>query len=268
MPDTAKKPEPESTRPQPIQDAKKESPKKFRRFIKKLRRHNRVLTFVGALVVFGTFIMKDIMRENFKDLVDSLDKAESIYLVRADIRHLETKLYTPQGDPRQLLKQQLEQSLITQQGGLDALLKHGNRIRDENNSRSLELENILEFSAKLHSHEIEDLKRNTQLARVSLDNELQQWRDDLMKSNYDSETPGSRNHLLAVTLPKMWEEERRLDTHIDALERAVLEEGRKLKSKNEYWYKIATRASYFFYGLGWALGLFGRLVDVKTGAEE
>jgi hypothetical protein len=43
-----------------------------------------VLTFLGAVIVFSTFIVKEGMREHLKDLSDSINAAQSEYLIRSD----------------------------------------------------------------------------------------------------------------------------------------------------------------------------------------
>src|SRR5882672_6760922 len=48
------------------------------------RRHNRLLTFAGALIVFVTFLVKEGKRESLKDLADSVDAAESVFVIRSD----------------------------------------------------------------------------------------------------------------------------------------------------------------------------------------
>ena len=47
-------------------------------------RHHRTLTFVGALVVFVTVVVKDGLREQLKDLVSSISAAESVFAIRND----------------------------------------------------------------------------------------------------------------------------------------------------------------------------------------
>jgi hypothetical protein len=45
-----------------------------------LKKHNRLLTFVGALVVFITFIVKDAVREELKSTIDAEQWAETMFL--------------------------------------------------------------------------------------------------------------------------------------------------------------------------------------------
>ena len=49
-----------------------------------LTQHRRLVTFIGALIVFVTFVVKDGLREQLKDLVSSIDSAESVFAIRND----------------------------------------------------------------------------------------------------------------------------------------------------------------------------------------
>lgn len=55
---------------------------KLRKF---LNDHDRLITFCGALLVFFTFITKDILHDKWKDLADVIDATDSTLLVRSDI---------------------------------------------------------------------------------------------------------------------------------------------------------------------------------------
>ena len=47
-------------------------------------RHARLLSFVGAFIVFGTFIIKDALRDTSKDLLQSLSFAQASFALRSD----------------------------------------------------------------------------------------------------------------------------------------------------------------------------------------
>ena len=49
------------------------------RFIKK---HKRWFTFVGAFVVFATFVAKEVVRDNLKDVVSSFENVQTTFALR------------------------------------------------------------------------------------------------------------------------------------------------------------------------------------------
>jgi len=53
----------------------------FRNYVS---RHSRLLIFVGALIVFVTFLVKESLRERLKDLVDSIDTAQSVFVAEQE----------------------------------------------------------------------------------------------------------------------------------------------------------------------------------------
>lgn len=57
-----------------------------------LREHSRIVTFLGALIVFATFITKDVWRERIKDSSDSLQSDSSFYLLRFDHENQQNQL--------------------------------------------------------------------------------------------------------------------------------------------------------------------------------
>jgi hypothetical protein len=66
-----------------------------------IRQHRQLITVVGAIVVFFTFVTKEIFRDELKDSVDSFSKAEmtlsigtSITKVRESIRESRNTLDT------------------------------------------------------------------------------------------------------------------------------------------------------------------------------
>jgi hypothetical protein len=49
-----------------------------------IKRHNRLLSFIGALIVFVTFIVKDNLREHWKGTADAIDMAQYMYAIHVD----------------------------------------------------------------------------------------------------------------------------------------------------------------------------------------
>jgi hypothetical protein len=48
------------------------------------QKHGKILTFVGAIIVFSTFIIKDELRESWRQSADAIDTPQYIYLIRVD----------------------------------------------------------------------------------------------------------------------------------------------------------------------------------------
>jgi hypothetical protein len=61
----------------------------FRNYVS---RHSRLLIFVGALIVFVTFLVKEGLRERLKDLVDSIDTAQSVFVAERENQQMSQRL--------------------------------------------------------------------------------------------------------------------------------------------------------------------------------
>lgn len=50
-----------------------------------LKKYNHILTYTGAFIVFLTFIVKEGLGEHWRQVAESIDKAQSSYSIRAEI---------------------------------------------------------------------------------------------------------------------------------------------------------------------------------------
>src|SRR5215470_37059 len=57
-----------------------------------LRKHKGWLSFIGAAIVFMTFVVKDNVREHFRELTSTFDAAERLLAIRKDTMAANTKL--------------------------------------------------------------------------------------------------------------------------------------------------------------------------------
>lgn len=53
-----------------------------------LRRHHQWLTLIGALIVFLTFLVNDVLRERLKEMASSIAYAQDVLSIRTDIQRL------------------------------------------------------------------------------------------------------------------------------------------------------------------------------------
>src|SRR5437588_1359433 len=47
-----------------------------------LKKHQRWISFIGASIVLGTFLLREVVRDHFKDLADSLDQVQGVFSIR------------------------------------------------------------------------------------------------------------------------------------------------------------------------------------------
>lgn len=247
--------------PQPEEKPTPKSTTKSHRFVRWLRKHHRLLTFVGALIVFGTFVVKDALREQLKDLVDSIDSAQSTYVVRMDISRIELYVKSlnryvrygssSQGETKiaqtESLKRDID-DLVGMTQYLAAQVGNINRLAQKlGSANKKEVTNSIESINKQH----EDLRASvTDYVRLAENND--QSRLSEMSSKIDAS----------------WHTAETLVTSTPQFAFNLLTSAREVSKRQEERYRFYTWASYFLYALGWSLGLIGRLVGVETGAGE
>lgn len=244
------------------------------------RQHSRVITFLGAVIVFATFVVKDGFRENLKNLTDSIDSAESVFLIRSDLEDI--KLHTgrsvaPRGDNPGMFDyavQDIEHSRKTfddiayQLDNIARLIKklpdQSSQIKFASTWREERQETVItqsgpitggnvfvqEESKTLAEHWQKPQQRLTRLRQE--ENRIRRimnpdHKHDEEAARAAAELSGDSAYLLHVT---------------EAFGRAVLDVAMKAKDDHERSYKMYTYIGYLLYGVGSALGLVGILFGV------
>jgi hypothetical protein len=229
--------------------------------IRWLRRHQGILTFIGAVIVFGTFVTKDALRDHLKDLVDSIERSEGIYVVRSDIHGLETHLQkmerdmialrTPEG-PHPELGRSLER-----EGNVIMLLQEIDR------NQSIALANCAVLAENFPKGLREEIGGMIQ----ALAKQQRELRDRVNPNVIILGPEAGRDH--TKTLDKYHLDAVLLDLSIGELVSRELVMANSIRDKTQNRYTFASWASYFLYTLGWGLGLAGRLVGAgDVGGED
>jgi hypothetical protein len=63
---------------------------RFRHFVKK---HERWFTFIGALIVFLTFVVKEELGDRSRELASAINEGETLYIIRVDHHDIESSLH-------------------------------------------------------------------------------------------------------------------------------------------------------------------------------
>ena len=63
-------------------------------FMLVLKKHHRLISVAGALILFVTFLAKDAKRDRLKELGDSIDSAENAFIIRAENKRMYEALQT------------------------------------------------------------------------------------------------------------------------------------------------------------------------------
>ena len=224
-----------------------------------LRRHSRVLIFVGALVVFVTFVVREGLRENLKDLVDSIDTAQGVFVVEQE-------------------NQQMSERLAAIFNINEAMYSNINKLRTGGALLAID-ETAIGLHYQLTYDVLQRLDNEYAAAKRLLNkvphdkkydievNELK-WRSDDASDSFKSFRPAgtgsSQQQFMDSFGVIQGIEHRALDVETDfqSLATTVLRESMDKKEKDDGYFRIATWASYGLYAVGWGLGLIGKLYGV------
>jgi hypothetical protein len=213
------------------------------------RTHQRSLSLLGALIVFTTFIVKDAIRDHAKDLVDSIDSAESAYrsgidltLVSKEIIDTELRIdHLSEGQSAvpsfQKEHVQVATDILTNTSLYLDKLEALNRLLPENQQDQTSIESA-EQTLKEDQAQINDLFDKARQPSV-----------------LKSDTADDERSLSQIE-SRLWFQYWQARPLGDKLARKA----EATKNDREARYRSITIASYGLYTLGWGLALFARIL--------
>lgn len=236
-----------------------------------LRRHNRLLSFVGVLIVFITFVVKEGLRERIKDLADSIGTAQNLFLLRNDGTVTARQVESLQAQLAQLeARQDKEAPWVPSTMYLTTITSRAYGAKRCADS-------IATFVSALPKHAAYDKRLK------ELDDEQQDLKVAVAVAVATDVTPLAAQ-LGIGAVPTGDQAERRAEAErqineLNTLSWKVFTDGQNLaddvlrdaegvKKKREDYYAIYTWASFALYSLGWSLGLIGRLYGKEDFASE
>ncbi len=228
------------------------------------RRHASIVAFVGALIVFLTFVIKEGFREHLKDLSDSVSAAHIRFNTRDKFISISSKLDSIQSSF----------NIFRDSNATGHESGKSPSMGDELYSRQL-LEDIMDLESQLDSCKelMVDIKASPELyERLTTVSNVMHGADmecrelnDRMNKFYQAEAseqkdlywPFFESRSLTFDHRSTW----RMSYYVFMIQ--VLKEADAHQHRSEDAYEICTWLSYGLYTLGWGLGLLGRLYKVE-----
>lgn len=216
--------------------------------VKGRRHYPRLLRFLGLLIVFLMFTVKDALREKFKAANDSLTSAENLYVIQESIAPISEHLLKIEADlndekaVRTLSQADLHAQIVSelaimqeQEADLDATYDEISRLISRFPSPGKEqLEKALaptkDAIDKFH-HSVEEIRKRASLPNSGLGDLI------LVKETFVA---------LALT-----------DAIVTKTGGDVLDGAREIEERYDRAYQSCTRLSYYIYAAGWLLALYG-----------
>jgi hypothetical protein len=215
---------------------------RFRRFV---RRHDRLLSIAGAFIIFVTFLVREGYRDELKQLVDSIDGARNVFLIRSDSRNIAEQIARLQASlgakypqyvmaPSNALSQSFAESILS---SMDLLAKvpHGEEFDKE----------VSAFAWRREQWSREYLRPIAPIPEGPIVH-------DKAKEAAD-----------AAIDKKLLMEASALDTETFLFGGRVVDMARKVEAEKEQHYRTSKRIYFCLFAIGWGLAIIGKIVGVE-----
>lgn len=273
-----------------------------------LRRHGRVLPYLGALIVFLTFVTKEGLGEHWRRFAEAIDAAQNRYSAQVDAQYL-----------RQYLEEIRQQSFKGENANprVERLMKrffredwyqaHVHRSWNDLQALDTSINEVSIIVEKLKKPEYEEriaemkkaeeeAQRETDFLaeRLNVDDprtpphgingvaiQRPEWRyvskkqrhfaipmlDETETEAVDSPKPDekTRMEIRAVTLVESIDD---LRGDVSDFTEQVLKDAESVKRTNEVLSNYAWWISAFLFGVGWCIGLAGKVYGLPEGGGE
>lgn len=212
--------------------------------------HRRLILFLSASIALATFIVKDGIRQDLKDLVDSIDAAEQVFMIRSDDREVMVQLG------------HVEQFLTQKNARWEGLRSSQSYYR----SLTAELDGSLALLAKVPHGEEYDKKA------IALITKRSEWMSNPLRPLTpipERPIPRDKSAEAAEKMieKKLWADAYLLDYEVGTFGASVIDMARTVKAQEEHRYRVSKCVSYILYALSWLLGLLGTMFGVQASAE-
>ena len=214
------------------------------------QRHKRLVTIIGALVVFITFVIKEGFQQRLREEIDDLKAArQSLTIVKEALRSEDINMLEGVDVPSRVTESQAEELQVRMSQRFNKLLEIRKREEATKEAiRELPLRSVEFDRARLAIKEVEDAesgKRNYPVTSSDLKGVLANLRVLSKEEGY-------------ISLAQMM-----ILQNADAMDIAVRSEEVKLSRQ----YSIAEYVGYLLFAVGWAIAIFGKAAMPELSEE-
>lgn len=225
------------------------------------KRHNRAFSIVGFVVVLLTFIVKEGFRDKLGELRDSISEAQHI----EQLGDLNDQTVLNQVTENLRLRRLRIELMGARIGGPTAVGDLQSEVADTLNVYSTEESRFQRVSDMLDllPGNTEPLKKR----RDELKRQLEVLKDQIYENNKKSLTAKNPNIAADLLVVIGVVQVLVFDLDLIPLQTAVVESAKRVKAAAEDLYDRCAYAVWFFYAIGWLLGLGGSIYGWKTASE-
>lgn len=231
--------------------------------------HKRLLPIVGAGIVLATFVVKEALREDLKDFVDAIDNAEGVFLIRSEfnstafqLRVIEQKI-----DRVEQVTTSTTKDLFT----LLALNQQMMIFRELHDGAESSLDNVFRFAQRLPEDRKKYYEQEVAHLRDDLGGARKLFRDEgiliartASRVGPDLVPSPEDRVVIANASTQLFDQTNAVLTPTQALSTKILKEADEIENQKQQRYDRLTKGSYVLFGIGWLLGLIGKVKSVDA----
>jgi hypothetical protein len=234
----------------------------FRRIIKK---HSMLITLSGALIVFSTFVVNDILRDSERHVVDALTAGRTEYLIREQHREVISRLASIEKDLDEVGQEKphhLESLIAPERQTLEEISRKNSDADSELNSIFMLLDAMPDKQS--YEEQLDGLRGQVSDA-FTAEGELEDGLDkvtatrDAVPRTTDEAQFTEKLEELDPKIDALEEQQFSINNRIDDFHSVAIDAAFNAKDREERKSVRYTRVSYFLYAIGWCLGILGRL---------
>jgi|SRR5579862_903055 len=241
-------------------------------------RHDRLLTFVGAFIVFATFIVREAIGEHFKEAVDTWKSAQSLYANGQSMLFSATAS-SGVAEATEDIEERMEQlakglgsskasgdeimiTVLKETASAAPFELRGMTIADYQLSLLLPLAEGLP-NAKAKKAEIEQLREKVEAMKGPL-REVSRLR----AKDFDDKTKKRQIKKVEDAFVSIFPDSVDFEKNFPKVLRDVVEGVETKRKRAEQLYQTSKTASVVLFVFGWGLGLVGKLYGLGGSAAE
>jgi hypothetical protein len=244
-------------------------------FGKTLRKRHRLIAFIGATIVLATFIVKDEKKDRIKDELATIESAESTFLVRQDNSTTSDDIDSFHSDfLRQAYKEKWPWLVVEDRSpGWGSIILH--QIGWAMPRMQLDLDNVKrlysglpgtpdEVGRRMKSLDASWCKLNNKVEELMSQEAVAQDQELRRGKKVRDVYPGMVTPAQAKELSRInGDFGRALQSEMEKVP-AYMNSLKKQKEDDLHWWTVG---SNILFGLGWCVGLTGKLYGVEPGVD-
>jgi hypothetical protein len=236
-----------------------------------MSRHRGVVVFLGALIVFLTYVVNDTFRERYRSLADSIDAAENAFTVRNEFRGVSKSLKEIRETTDAIVQRMDFWHFKLRPGERyktmtedEAQTMVNEKTRIELDQEKLRFDAFSKLADKLPTDTGEEAERERLQADIEL---LYAYLNDWHQLVFEQDI-GHKEKVVLLREKINAEEETMteakknrglLPENVDKLNEKILGRAREEQQSDERRSTLLKRVSIVLYVIGWGLGLVGKL---------